>query len=159
MLKYINSGIVFQEIPDEVTLSINISNCPCHCPGCHSSYLWEDRGAALDESAIDNFVNLYGEEITCICFMGGDAEPESVGRLAKYIKSKFRDIATGWYSGKEKVAPCVDTAYFDYIKIGPYIKELGGLRSPTTNQRLYKIKESGELSDITNTFWKNVKNK
>lgn len=31
MLKYVNCGIVFQEIPDEVTLSINISNCPCHC--------------------------------------------------------------------------------------------------------------------------------
>ena len=40
MLKYVNCGIVFQEIPDEVTLSINISNCPCHCPGCHSNYLW-----------------------------------------------------------------------------------------------------------------------
>ena len=35
MLKYVNTGIVFQEIPDEVTLAINISGCPCHCPGCH----------------------------------------------------------------------------------------------------------------------------
>ena len=26
MLKYVNTGVVFQEIPDEVTLAINISN-------------------------------------------------------------------------------------------------------------------------------------
>lgn len=154
MLKYINIGIVFQEIPDEVTLSINISNCPCHCPGCHSSYLWEDTGTALDESAIDHFVSLYGEEITCICFMGGDAEPESVDKLAKYIRSNYRSITTGWYSGKGKIAESVDIANFDYIKIGPYMKELGGLKSPTTNQRLYKIKEGRELTDITNLFWK-----
>mgnify|MGYP007008579906 CR=1 FL=1 len=31
MLNYLNTGIVFQEIPDEVTLSINITGCPCHC--------------------------------------------------------------------------------------------------------------------------------
>ena len=28
MLKYANFDIVFQEVPDEVTLAINISNCP-----------------------------------------------------------------------------------------------------------------------------------
>ena len=44
MLKYVNTDIVFQEIPDEVTLAVNISNCPCRCPGCHSEYLWEDVG-------------------------------------------------------------------------------------------------------------------
>ena len=56
MLKYVNTGIVFQEIPDEVTLAINISNCPCHCPGCHSHYLWEDVGLPLTTDAIDDFV-------------------------------------------------------------------------------------------------------
>ena len=48
MLKYVNTDVVFQEIPDEVTLAINISNCPCHCPGCHSRYLWEDIGLSLE---------------------------------------------------------------------------------------------------------------
>ena len=36
MLKYANFDIVFQEVPEEVTLAINISNCPNQCPGCHS---------------------------------------------------------------------------------------------------------------------------
>ena len=56
MLKYVNTDVVFQEIPDEVTLAINISNCPCHCPGCHSRYLWEDIGLSLDTEAIDAFI-------------------------------------------------------------------------------------------------------
>ena len=52
MLKYTNTDIVFQEIPDEVTLAVNLSGCPCHCPGCHSQYLWGDEGEPLtDERA------------------------------------------------------------------------------------------------------------
>ena len=87
MLKHVNCGIVFQEIPDEVTLSINISNCPCHCPGCHSSYLWDDIGEVLNKNTIDAFMEKYGDDITCICFMGGDASPSDVERLAQYIHS------------------------------------------------------------------------
>ena len=44
MLKYVNTEITFSEVPDEITLCINISNCPCHCKGCHSPYLAEDIG-------------------------------------------------------------------------------------------------------------------
>lgn len=154
MLKYTNIGIVFQEIPDEVTLSINISNCPCHCPGCHSSYLWEDIGKALDYIAIDSLINTYGEDITCLCLMGGDAEPENINKLAEYTKNKYPDIKVGWYSGKAKLSEKIDANNFDYIKIGPYIKSLGGLKSQSTNQRLYKKTTNGHYIDITKLFWK-----
>ena len=83
MLKYVNTGVVFQEIPDEVTLAINISNCPCHCPGCHSRYLWDDIGMPLDTDAIDAFIERYGNDITCLSFMGGDADPVGVNQLAR----------------------------------------------------------------------------
>ena len=85
VLKYVNTGIVFQEIPDEVTLAVNISNCPCHCPGCHSHYLWEDVGLPLDTDAIDDFAHKFGSDITCIAFMGGDNDPKGVNVLAQYI--------------------------------------------------------------------------
>ena len=49
MLRYADYDIVFQEIPDEVTLAINLSNCPNHCKGCHSAYLMEDVGEPLTE--------------------------------------------------------------------------------------------------------------
>ena len=33
MLKYVNHDIVFQEFPDEVTLAVNLSRCPCAVRG------------------------------------------------------------------------------------------------------------------------------
>ena len=53
MLKYVNCDIVFQEVPNEVALAINISGCPCHCPGCHSPYLWQDVMGGLSASALN----------------------------------------------------------------------------------------------------------
>lgn len=47
MVKYTDSQVTFREIPDEITLCINISGCPNHCEGCHSSYLAEDIGTKL----------------------------------------------------------------------------------------------------------------
>ena len=98
MLKYVNTGVVFQEIPDETTLSVNISRCPCHCPGCHSSYLAEDIGEPLDEAAIDAFVGEFGSDITCIALMGGDAEPDTVDALAQYIHQRYPRYKVAWYS-------------------------------------------------------------
>ena len=60
MLKYVNTGVVFQEIPDETTLTINISNCPNHCPGCHSKYLWADIGNPLNEESLGRMINEFG---------------------------------------------------------------------------------------------------
>ena len=154
MLKYINTGIVFQEIPDEVTLAINISNCPCRCPGCHSKYLWEDSGTPLDAAAIDNFISEYGHDITCLAFMGGDNEPQSVNKLAIYIREKYPRFRVAWYSGRLRVPSSVCKTDFDYIKVGPYIRHLGPLNKPTTNQRLYKKQPDGSFADITSRFWK-----
>ena len=134
MLKYVNTGIVFQEIPDEVTLAINISNCPCHCPGCHSKYLWED--------------------ITCIAFMGGDADPAYVNILAKYVRREFPQLKVAWYSGRQRVPRTVKKSDFDYIKVGPYIAHLGCLKDCTTNQRLYKKASGDDFTDVTPVFWK-----
>lgn len=154
MLKYVNSGIVFQEVPDEVTLAINISNCPCRCPGCHSHYLWEDIGLPLDADAIDAFVAQYGADITCIAFMGGDADPKGVNQLAQYVREEHPQFHVAWYSGRIRIPAAVNVSDFDYIKIGPYIRHLGPLKEHTTNQRMYKVLDGGALDDITYRFWR-----
>lgn len=153
MLKYVNTDIVFQEIPDEVTLAINISNCPCHCPSCHSQYLWTDIGEPLTAHAIDSMVNEVGSQITCISFMGGDAEPEYVNILARYIHDTY-SYKVAWYSGRIRIPRGIDRNDFDYIKVGPFIKHLGPLKDKTTNQRLYKKMGDHTFQDITDRFWK-----
>ena len=154
MLKYVNTDVVFQEIPDEVTLAINISGCPCRCPGCHSHYLWDDIGLPLDTEAIDDFVRRLSTDITCISFMGGDADPKGVNLLAQYIREEYPKLKVAWYTGRIRVPSIVNKRDFDYIKVGPYIRHLGSLKQPTTNQRLYRQTDDGQFEDITYRFWK-----
>lgn len=86
MLKYVGYDIVFREIPDETTLAINISNCPCHCPGCHSSYLAEDIGEPLAITRIEKLIN-ENKGITAICFMGGDNDPKLINHYAGLVRA------------------------------------------------------------------------
>ena len=53
MLKYYNSMITFSEVPDEISLCINISNCPIKCPDCHSNFLWEKIGKEITDECLD----------------------------------------------------------------------------------------------------------
>lgn len=192
-MKYYNSDIVFQEIPDETTLAINICGCPNRCEGCHSKWLWNDVGMPLfegteeipDYSGLEEVVGKYARNISCVCFMGGDQSPETVDLMARRVKSLWPLLKIGWYSGrravpdrdesipaqddmpdnpahesqsrdcgahkgntdKEKLLykdlqerlPEINIDDFDFIKLGPYIAALGGLRSKTTNQRIYRI--------------------
>ncbi|MBQ3737797.1 MAG: anaerobic ribonucleoside-triphosphate reductase activating protein [Bacteroidales bacterium] len=155
MLKYANFDIVFQEVPDEVTLAINISNCPNQCPGCHSKYLWENIGKALDSEELDRLVTQYKSGITCVCFMGGDNEPDKVAELARKVKNEYKGLKAAWYSGKNELPENVKTDHFDYIKLGSYVAELGALDSITTNQRMMKRLSDGRVKDITEWFRKN----
>lgn len=152
MLLYVSYDIVFQEIPGEVTLAVNLSNCPNKCRGCHSPYLQEDIGEIFDGHTLDYILDKYGSSVTCICFMGGDADPEEVEKLSILIREKSRgDIKTGWYSGRPNLPEKISVRNFNYIKIGPYIERFGGLDKSTTNQRFYII-ENGEMIDKTVLF-------
>lgn len=152
MIKYVDTGVVFREIPDEITLAINISNCPIHCPDCHSKELWKNIGKDLSQRALERLIS-ENSGISCVCFMGGDAEPDVIALLAECVKRKYPDLKVGWYSGKEELPDNLDN--FDYVKLGPYIKEKGGLDNPDTNQVLYEIKHPLEITNITSKFWKN----
>lgn len=152
MLKYVDVKVVFAEIPDAITLAINISNCPCHCVGCHSSYLAEDIGKLLNNESLEIIINK-NPGCDCIAFMGGDTSPIGVSKLAKFVRCKYPYLKVAWYSGRQELSHHIDLEYFDYIKLGPYIPEKGGLNSPSTNQRFYKI-ENGSMIDKTFLFWR-----
>ena len=153
MLKYINTAITFREIPDEITLCINLSRCEIHCKDCHSKYLWKDVGEELTSEVVDSLIK-ENTGITCICLMGG----KDVSNIISYIKSKYK-LQLAWYSGYDisTTLKQLNGIYPNYLKVGSYIKELGGLDNPNTNQRLYKIgtvidsnnKQELVLTDIT----------
>ena len=156
MLKYVDTAVTLSEIPDEITLCINISNCPCHCKGCHSAYLAEDIGDFLDLGALMRLIDK-NEGITCVSFMGGDSDPQSVNMLAGILKTK--GLKTAWYSGRQELSEGIDLKNFDYIKLGPYIEERGPLNNPNTNQRFYeickvhKLPDAFVMKDVTSKFW------
>ncbi|MDR0509543.1 MAG: anaerobic ribonucleoside-triphosphate reductase activating protein [Rikenellaceae bacterium] len=165
MLRLASYDVVFREIPSEVTLALNLSCCPNRCPGCHSPHLQEEVGELLDDGLFSWLLASYGDNATCVCFMGGDGEPEEVERLARIVHSRTvhsrgetgdrtrrqtrgGGLKTAWYSGRDALPDGVRAENFDYIKLGPWVEARGGLDSPTTNQRLFRVAE-GELIDIT----------
>lgn len=157
-MKYVDTAIVFDEIPDEITLAINISGCRIHCPDCHSKYLWEDIGEELDFNEVQRLVS-DNPGITCVCFMGGDKN--TISDLCHLTKCRYPELRTAWYTGQDYVKT-ETLKYLNYVKIGPYKKEFGPLNDPRTNQRLFKVIHtpvpSIVLEDITYKFWKQYEN-
>jgi len=153
-MKYVDTKVVFREVPDEVTLAINISGCPVGCSGCHSSYLAQDIGTVLDKDVLDNLIKA-NPGISCVSFMGGDADPLFVAELSRYVHGKYPGMKTCWYSGRLEAQGSAVLPDLDYVKFGPYVDEYGPLDSPTTNQRFYAVSQGPEgprLKDITERF-------
>lgn len=162
MLKYTTTMVTFSEIPDEVVLCINLSNCPYHCPACHSKELWNDIGEPLRVGKLIDLIEA-NKGITCVCFMGGDSDLEELYSIFKFMPMLYKDLYVAWYTGREDIPK--DLPPIDYIKIGPYKEECGPINKRTTNQRMYRFnRPSGEvcadwyMMDITDQFWKNDTN-
>lgn len=151
MIKYTDSQVVFRELPDLVTLAINISNCQNRCHNCHSKELWGDIGEVLNEDEIMSLIKK-NDGINAICFMGEGKDWKEVLNLAQFVKNHYPDLKVGIYSGRDIVEPEFYDV-FDYVKIGRYDEKRGGLDKETTNQQLFEIK-NGVVEDITRKFWK-----
>ena len=157
MIKYVDTQIVFSEIPEEITLAINISNCWFHCPKCHSAWLQQDVGKDLTLETLDKLIQNHVAGITCVCFMGeGDFDQKYINARARFIKQHYPKLKVGLYTGRAVFPPNLDLMHFDYVKIGPYNEQKGPINKPTTNQRLYKV-INGCTEDITYLFWKHKK--
>ena len=138
------------EVPDEISLCFEISECPHRCKGCHSPHLQTSCGTPLLD-IIDEALIMYDGMVTCVCFMGGDNNQKALCNISHWIKATYPEIKICVYSGNDTVPQwLVDT--IDYIKLGEYDESLGGLNSETTNQRMY-IAET--MDDITYKFRRN----
>ena len=143
------TSVVLEEIPDRVSLAVDISNCRGNCIGCHSPFLRQDIGEELTPGVIDSLVaDNFG--VNCFLFLGEGRDPSALLDLARHVRSLGLDAAL--YTGRETVEPAFWEA-FDYIKLGPYKSECGPLDSRATNQRLYHVVD-GRREDITSRFWR-----
>ena len=156
MLKYLYISELFREVPGEITLGISISGCTIRCKGCHSRELWEDKGEPIDVEALCGLLNQH-QGITCLLLLGGEHDIDSLTELFMYAHKR---VKTAWYCGldmlpKDKLGIM---QYLDFLKLGHFDIELGGLNSSTTNQHLYEIEHQGDGNywqhDITSKFWK-----
>lgn len=154
MLKIADYDIVFAEVPDEVSLAINLSRCPNHCEGCHSPQLWRDIGEPLTPARLHALIVRYLTGLTCVCFMGGDGDTLSLSALADYVRESFPSLKLAWYSGRPTLPAGMSAIRWDYIKLGPYIPQCGPLNRKTTNQRFYRVHRSGQMEDQTARFLK-----
>ena len=153
MIKYLPglTDIVLEEIPDRVTLAVEITNCQGSCPGCHSPFLRKDIGEELTEEALDAMLDdNFG--VNCLLFLGEGNDRGALLRLAAHMRASHPGLELALYSGRTAVEKEI-TEMFDYVKIGPYIAERGPLNERTTNQRLYR-----RGVDITSRFWRKTDN-
>ena len=155
-LKYQGCAIVFQEVPNEISLAFNISGCPVKCQGCHSKYLWEYKGDYLSDD-IETWINKYQSYITCVCFMGGDQNTVELEHLCKLCHS--RGLKTCLYTGNRLSDSLISFASknLDYLKVGEYRDECGSLDKETTNQKMYRIDNKAQMIDVTYLFRKDLK--
>jgi len=146
-LKYLGYTIACQEVPNEVSLIIDISGCPHQCGGCHSPQLWEYTGRFIKDD-LDEILSKYEGMITCVCFMGGDQNMDELNNLLSDVRK--HNLKTCIYSGSDDINQFT-LPLFDYIKFGHFDINLGGLDKKTTNQKFYKV-EPSKLTDMTYLF-------
>jgi anaerobic ribonucleoside-triphosphate reductase activating protein len=138
--------VVLQEVPGEVSLCFTISGCPLRCQGCHSPFLWKERsGTKINRQIYKEILNRYLGLATCVVFMGGEWHSKE---LMFYLEhAKKNGYKTCLYTGLDEVHSNL-LQHLTYLKTGPWIKELGGLESKTTNQKFKEVKTNKILNHL-----------
>jgi predicted enzyme involved in methoxymalonyl-ACP biosynthesis len=113
MLKYVDTKVVFVEVPDEITLAISISGCPCFCEGCHSAYLAKDIGKELQNliqrNPNDIFMVIHDSEVNTSS--GYHAVMAAQGQVISFNSEKIvpcgeyvKNIHNGYIFNVSKIA-------------------------------------------------------
>lgn len=156
MIKYTDYQITFAEVPDEVSLTFSISNCPGRCEGCHSPELREDIGRDL-LSDLPEIIDKYKGMATCVTLLGEGNDLSALRKALDMIHES--GLKSCVYYGRDGYSN--DMPYSNYIKIGHYDYKRGGLSDPNTNQKFFKasINEKGtlRLEPLTYKFWNRKK--
>lgn len=145
-MRYSYSKIVFQEVPSEISLAFHITGCQLKCEGCHSKSSWNfQSGYDLNIKNFREFIQKYKSDVTCILFLGGEWHQ---AELVKFLEiSQLNQLKTALYTGLElHEVPHDILSKLDYLKYGRFVKKLGGLDQPQTNQVFIHVKTMEKLN-------------
>ncbi|KYG64520.1 anaerobic ribonucleoside-triphosphate reductase activating protein [Bdellovibrio bacteriovorus] len=138
--------IVFQEVPDQISLAFYVCGCPLKCPGCHSPELWTEKtGSPLTVELLQQLLMEYKNKITCVLFLGGEWHAKDL--ISFLTLCQQQGLLTALYTGLDDV-PSSLKDHLDFLKVGPWRAELGGLNSPTTNQKFIDLKTQQTLNHL-----------
>lgn len=146
MLRFSEEIICFQEVPGQVSLAYTITGCPVGCKGCHSADTWSPgSGKPLTQARYQSRLSDYQGLITCVLFLGGEWHPQAL--ISCLQGAQKRHLNTCLYTGRESV-PLAIRKHLTFLKTGPWVASLGGLDSPTTNQRFYDLRNQQLLNHL-----------
>lgn len=145
-MRYAHIDVVHQEVPGEISLCFSITGCPLRCMGCHSPHTWKaGSGKPLTAVNYQKLLQQYQGFASCVLFMGGEWHPET---LISYLKeARQQGYATCLYTGENSVAPTI-LQQLTYVKLGPWIPNLGGLNNTKTNQQFIEVSTGKKLNHL-----------
>lgn len=151
LLRFTQEQIVWQEVPNEVSLAFLFSGCSLRCQGCHSADAWKAGiGRELTVDYLQCRLKRYQGLITCVLFMGGEWLPEKLSSLLDVVQRA--GLKSCLYTGLEQneLAQLSDGIIekLTYLKTGRWHTQLGGLNSPTTNQKFIDLRTGKILNSL-----------
>lgn len=162
LVPVVSTGITLTEIPDRITYFIELGNCTAHCVGCHSPYLADTVISPPDLAGVERMAARAAEQgANAIALMGGTTNGISDDDLITILSTLSCILPVCLYSGsddEERDKTIAREGGVAWLKTGSYQEERGGLSSPTTNQRFYKMTDrfvvdnKGTLIQSSTTF-------
>jgi len=139
-------SIVFQEVPNEISLCFSITGCQVRCKGCHSLELWnKNYGSPLTNKTFINWIHRYQKLISCIIFFGGEWQPKML--IEKLLIARNFGLKTCLYTG-EKYIDINISQHLNFLKTGAWQAKLGGLESVHTNQVFRNLLTGEKLNHL-----------
>lgn len=147
-----------------IRVSLFVSGCDLHCPGCHNEKAWDYEYGTKYTSDTENQIitALSDSNISGLSILGGEPLSENnyatVYQLIKVVRIKYPDKNIWLWTGLtmetiEKVNELMKIINaVDFVVEGPYIESLKDLRiryRGSRNQRVYDVKNK-KFIDVDN---------
>ena len=140
-----------------VRVSLFVSGCSHHCPGCHNPQTWDQNaGVPFIEDTMQQLLDLLRPDyIQGLTFSGGDPlfvqNRFIVGYICERVRKEFGDTKDIWmWTGYEwdQIKDWDHLNYVDVLVDGPYIESKRDISLPymgSSNQRVIGCNKSFAL--------------